>query len=149
MNDTFNRKIRITDWILNILLAGMVSLILAIIYWGLWPYDIIEWKIDHYQTQKQVYTVGEALTYRTAFCKKGDWVAQQIRRLEDGVVYLFPDLTSSTQEGCRDFISTTTIVPNVPSGDYYFEIEFIYHVNPVRDIRYTMRSNRFTILNEN
>ena len=136
---------KINGILLNIVLFIMIGLLAILTYWNLYPYDIVDWKIDHYQTTKDVYVVGETLTYRTAFCKKGDYVAQQIRRLQDGVVYLFPDLTSSTQAGCLDFISTSTTVPNVPEGEYFFQVEFVYKVNPIREIHYTMQSNWFMI----
>ncbi len=143
------KDIKTSSILLNIILVVVISFVGLIIYWSIRPYDIVQWKIDQYQTTKQEYKVGEVLTYRTAFCKRGNYIAHQMRRLEDGVVYLFPDLSSSTTEGCLDFISTSTTVPNVPTGEYFFEIEFIYKVNPIREVRYTMHSNRFKIVNDN
>ena len=142
-------KSRYFEWVVNILLVVTLAVIGLIFYWELYPYEIIDWKIDQFQTIKQSYTVEEPLTYRTAFCKEGDYIATQIRRLEDGVVYLYPDFQSSTREGCYDFVVSSTIVPNVSTGEYIFELELVFKPNPIREIHYTMRSNSFKIVNSN
>ena len=139
----------INNWILNILLIGLVFVIGLILYWGFRPYDIIEYKIDYFEMTKESYVVGEPLTYRIAFCKTGDYRGEVIRHIKDGVVYSFPLITSNIPEGCNDFISSSSITPNVPSGTYSFENEIVYHPNPIRTIRYKMSSEPFEIVNDN
>ena len=140
---------KITGYILNLILAGMIVLIGLTLYWSLKPYNIIEYKIDKFEMQKEVYEVGEPLTYRIAFCKNGEYRGEVIRNIRDGVVYSFPLITSDIPEGCSDFISSSNITPNVPSGVYTFENEIIYQPNPIRTIRYTMSSEPFEIVNNN
>jgi hypothetical protein len=140
---------KVTSIALNIILVGMIVLIGLIAYWGFRPYNIIEFDVPILQTEKEMYEVGEPLTYRSSFYKKGNYEATIIRSLHDGVVYLFPVIISKTREGSYDFISTTTTVPNVPSGTYIFETEIIYHPNPIREITYNIKSNEFEVVNNN
>lgn len=142
-------KTRFLDIILNLLLAGMVTTVVLFLFWGFRPYNIIEYKIDKFEMTKDSYVVGERLTYRTAFCKTGHYTAVQIRTIRDGVIYLYPSSTSSVDEGCYDFVASSTEVPNVPSGKYTFMIESIYKPNPLREIKYTMESEPFNIVNPN
>lgn len=134
--------------ILNLVLLGMFMSLCLLLYWGFRPYNIVEYNIDNLEMTKDVYTVGEPLTYRTSFCKKGDYGATQIRTLHDGVIYIFPPIESKSKEGCHDFISTSTPTPNVPSGTYTFEIEAVYHPNPLRELSYHISSQEFSIVND-
>lgn len=140
---------KLTGIILNLILAGMVLSIGLILYWSFRPYNIVEYKIDYFEMQKDEYVVGEPLTYRIAFCKTGNYKGEVLRHIKDGVVYSFPLITSDIPEGCNDFISSSNITPNVPSGTYTFENEIIYHPNPIRTIRYKMSSEPFKIVNNN
>ncbi len=142
------RRSKYMDWALNILVGFMLTVVCLILYWSLAPYNIIKYNIDHFEMTKDTYTVGEPLTFRNSFCKQGHYQATQIRRLHDGVIYLYPTITTSTDEGCFDFISSSSDVPNVPSGVYTYEIEIIYRPNPIREIKYTMSSEEFTIVND-
>ena len=135
--------------VLNLILLGIVLSMGLLLYWSFRPYNIIEYKVEKFEMQKYEYKVGEPLTYRIAFCKKGNYVGEIIRKLHDGVYYTFSPITSTIQEGCVDFISTSNITPNVPSGEYVFENEVIYRPNPIREIRYYMESEPFYIMNDN
>lgn len=138
-----------TGTILNLILVGMTAGLCLLLYWGFRPYNIVEYKIDTLEMQKDSYVVGEPLTYRLNFCKKGNYSATQIRTLHDGVIYIFPPIESKTKEGCHNFISTSTPTPNVPSGTYTFETEVVYRPNPLREISYHITSGEFEIVNNN
>lgn len=132
--------------ILNFLLVFMIVLVGIILYWGLYPYNVVDYKVDYFEMTKEEYKVGEQLTYRTAFCKHGGYSAITTRVLKDGVSYLFPAQNSTSLEGCYDFISSSTEVPNVPEGQYIFEMTVTYQVNPIRTISYTKESKPFMIV---
>lgn len=146
---SFTMENKLTGIILNLILLGMVVILGLIVYWSVRKYEIIDYGQGHLQTTKQVYEVGEPLTYRSNFCKTGDYSSTIIRTLRDGVIYLFPVIVSKSEEGCYDFISTTTETPNVPSGTYVFETEVIYKVNPLKEVTYHYKSNEFEIVNDN
>lgn len=140
---------KLTSIVLNLILVGIIFSIGLFLYWSLKPYNIIDYKIEKLEMQKKEYVVGEALTYRIVFCKKGNYKGEVIRRLHDGVYYSFPALTSTIKEGCHNFISTSNITPNVPEGEYTFEDEIIYRPNPIKEIRYFIESEPFYIINNN
>ena len=137
-----------TGIILNLILLGMVATIGLVLYLGFRPYDIIKYNTENLQMVKEEYRVGEPLTYRSDFCKEGDYSSTIIRTLHDGVIYLFPSIESKSEEGCYNFISNTTPTPNVPTGTYIFETEIVYRPNPLREVTYHISSNEFKIINE-
>ena len=138
---------KLTGIVLNLILIGILVIIALILYWSLRPYNVIEYQVDYFEMQKDEYVVGEPLTYRIAFCKKGNYTGTVIRTLHDGIIYIFPEIISKSPQGCIDQISTTTVVPNVPTGEYVYEDTVIYQVNPIREISYTMKSTPFKIVN--
>jgi len=139
---------KMTGIVLNLILLGMLVVVGLVVYWQVKTYDIITYEQDHLQTTKYTYVVGEPFTYHAHFCKRGDYSSTIIRTLHDGVIYIFPAILSHSDQGCYDFISTTTETPNVPSGTYVFETEVIYKVNPLREVSYKVRSNEFEIISE-
>lgn len=150
IDDVFSKTMesKWTGIVLNLILIGMLSGLFLLLYWGFKPYNIVKYNVDELVMLKNSYEVGEPLTYRSSFCKSGDYSSTIIRTLHDGVIYIFPAISSHTSEGCWDFISTTTPTPNVPTGTYTFETEVIYRPNPLREITYHIKSNEFKIINE-
>jgi hypothetical protein len=140
---------KLTSIALNIILVGMIGLIGLIAYWGFRPYNILEYETCDLQTVKESYEVGEVLDFRLQFCKKGNYTATIIRSFHDGVVYMFPALTSKLDEGCYDYYANTTVVPNVQSGTYTYKTQWEYRVNPIRTVTYEFTSNEFRVVNNN
>jgi len=138
-------KYILTNIVLSILSVFMLVSVLVLLYWHLKDYRVIDWQIAHYEMQKESYKVGEPLTFRTAFCKSGDYEAKLIYQVEDGVVYGMPIRISGSSEGCRDFIDGTLITPNIPEGNYRLKGIITYRVNPVKEVTYIMYSNTFRI----
>jgi len=138
-------KYVLTNVVLSFLSVFMFVLVGVLVYWHLKEYNVINWKINYYEMQKEVYKVGEPLTFRTAFCKTGNVEAELIYQIEDGVVYGMPNRVSKSSEGCKDFVDASLVTPNVPSGEYRLKGIITYQVNPVRKISYTMYSNTFRI----
>lgn len=118
-------------------------------YWSLWDYDVVEYNTEKLVMQKDEYVVGEPLTYRLSVCKNGDLSATVIRNIRDTVVYSYPVIQSSLPEGCSDFISSSSLAPNVPTGTYVYENTVIYQVNPIRTVQYHIESTPFKIINPN
>lgn len=137
------------DIFLSAMSALMLFLVATSFYWYFKDYKVIEWGIDNYEMQKEVYTTGEPLTFRTSFCKYSDLTAELIYHIEDGVTYLLPRQVTKSEKGCRDFISSTFPTPNIPSGKYKLTGVAIYQVNPLKQQTYSMESNWFYIDNPN
>lgn len=142
-------RTRLFSFFLTLLSFGMLLVLVLHGYWLFRDYNVLEWKIEKYEMQKETYLVGEPLTYRTAFCKFGDYESVRVFTIVDGVSYLLPQQLSKADEGCYDFISSTIATPNLPSGKYHIESVIIYHVNPLRTVEYRMGSGEFYIENPN
>lgn len=140
---------KLTNFVLNTILLLLVATVALFLFWGLYPYEVIRFNSPTLEMQKNEYVVGEPLTFRTNYCKTGNYQATVVRTIRDGVIYLYPTVTTHSDEGCYDFISTTNGTPNVPTGMYTFQQEIIYHVNPIRDISYTISTGEFKITNNN
>lgn len=144
-----NLNYKFNSWALNFLVVVVTGLLALVLYWHLNDYDIIEYNMERIEMVKDEYVVGEPLSYRISFCKEGNLDATVLRFVKDTVVYSYPEIISSIEEGCSDFVSTSTITPNVPSGEYRYENTVIYQVNPLKTVRYTIESEPFKIINPN
>ena len=139
-------KAKFFNWVLSVLSVFMLGFVLLALYWVFRPYNIIEWKIDKYELQKDTYKVGDVLDFRTAFCKVGEYQANIVYHIEDGVTYLMPHQISRSPEGCRDFISNSLVVPDLPAGEYRLVGDISYEVNPFKTVHYRMESDLFNIV---
>lgn len=144
-NENYGSKFN--SWTLNFLVVVVTGLLSLVLYWHFHDYNIIEYKVDKIEMIKDEYVVGEPLSYRISFCKEGNLDATVLRYVKDTVIYSYPETTSSFEEGCSNFVSTSILTPNVPEGEYRYENTIIYHVNPIKTVKYTIESEPFKIIN--
>ena len=137
---------RLFNHILTFLSFFILGFIILIMYWLVKNYEVIHWNIAHFEMQKKEYVIGEPLTFRTAFCKTGNYQANSIYRIEDGVKYVLPQQVTKSAEGCKDFISSSFTTPNIVPGVYKITADITYKVNPLKEISYKMESNEFKII---
>lgn len=97
---------------------------------------------------KSTFYTGEQLSYALEFCKKQAVPAEVYGYYIDTVKIAMPVLKINSPVGCHRTISTTFKIPKIlPSGKYHFEVELIYQVNPIRQVRIKYRTQDFQIIN--
>jgi hypothetical protein len=140
---------RYTSWVLNLMSIIMVVGVGILLYWEFADYDILEPQPGNYSLDKEVYTNGETLNIHFKICKKKNIRERIIGRFVDGVIFSTPDLQSNFDVQCYDtFITKASIPDTLPAGNYVYEEQVIYKVNPIREVSYTFTTPRFEVVNE-
>jgi hypothetical protein len=110
-----------------------------------WPVKIID--IEHFQTIRSEYHPGDVFDYSLKYSKHIDLPGIVIRSFEDGIVYQLPSTRTQNPLGDHSVINASLKVPDcLPAGEYVMRMSVIYHVNAFRDITYSMKSNKFKVV---
>lgn len=140
-------KSRIFEWLINILLVVSLTFSVVFIYWLVNPYDIIEPLEGNYELDKYVFEHGERLDIHLRICKKENIRETILGRFVDGVIFSIPSNESNFEAKCYDsYISSVSIPSTLPEGNYVYEEQVIYQVNPIRTISYTFRTPLFQVV---
>lgn len=115
------------------------------------PLKMVEPTFDeegNYQP-KSVFRTGERLTYAFEYCKTRNTPAEIFGSYIDTVKIDMPSIRINSKVGCNRTISDLFKVPKIlPSGKYHFEVELLYQVNPLREVRVRYRTEDFQIINQ-
>lgn len=137
-----------TSWILNLMCIMMVAGLGILLYWNYADYEILEPRVGNYQLDKDVYEQGETLRIKFVICKNRDLRERVVGRFIDGVIFSVPENQSNFEPICYDTYLTGISIPTtLPAGDYIYEEQVFYQVNPIREIHYTFSTPRFTVVN--
>lgn len=143
----FMRSTKFNDFILNILLIVVMIMVGILLYWQIYPYNILEEKEGNYLLDKTVYKQGEDFNIHFEICKKMDFEEDVYGRFVDGVIYSIPENGSNFDIGCYStYISSVSIPETLPEGNYIYEETIIYRVNPIRVIEYTFTTPEFRVV---
>ena len=97
---------------------------------------------------KKVFYTGEMLAYEFDYCKSRNVPAKMYGSYIDTVKIDMPVVELKSPVGCGEKISSYYKVPKIlPSGVYHFEVELVYQVNPIREVRVKYRTVEFNIIN--
>lgn len=140
-------KEKLFHWISGVTIFSAMALILFFGWMMFYPFKVIEFDKDSFQTLKKSYQQGETFTYRVKYHKYYDIPATVIRSFEDGIVYQLPVTQTQNPTGNVDFTNMSIEVPkHLPPGTYTMKMSIIYKLNPVRDMIYNMRTNEFNVV---
>ena len=99
-------------------------------------------------TDKEIYKAGETVTYTADYCKYKQIPAIGSHALVDGIIIPYSKIETNVPVGCDKLVMPLKIPEYAPSGEYYLQIDFNYHVNPFKDVSYTFETERFIIQND-
>lgn len=127
-----------------------VGLILSLIvsFWILYPYKEIEFKnnIAKVVNDDNEVESGGYLIYQIEYCKYSDNIPEITRHFVDGLIYTVPSEISVIQKvGCGNANIQIYIPKNLPKGTYYISSTYRFRVNPIRNIDYTITTEKFTV----
>lgn len=101
-----------------------------------------------YLPKKTFYT-GEQLTYLVKYCKYRNVPVEIYGAYVDTVRISMPVVKLKSPVGCGEGVNDLYKIPKIlPTGKYHFEVELIYQVNPLRQVRVTYRTEDFEIINQ-
>lgn len=104
--------------------------------------------ISDLHTEKEIYHRGETINIISSFCKSKGSTASRQWKLVDHIVTEFPVTEIDiTKRGCfTDVVSPSVAVPQlVADGQYYLEDSIEYQVNPLKTVKYVLKTNTFII----
>lgn len=100
--------------------------------------------------EKHIFYTGEQLTYLFEYCKNRNTPVEMYGYYIDTVKVAMPVVKLKSPVGCDAVISDHYKIPRIlPSGKYYFEVELVYQVNPLRKVSVIYRTEEFQIINNN
>jgi hypothetical protein len=129
----------------GVLLLLSFVLIVQLLYWWIYPYDLMELK-QPFKILTPTVQRGGMFVYEMDYCKKTDLVPVVNRQFVDGLVYILPVSSSSIKRGCNVIKNSVIIPASLPEGVYYLSSTVIYKVNPIRTITYEYRTDKFTVV---
>lgn len=138
----------IVGWI-GIILAGLMMLIL--IYWMLYPYDVTEQNLDPLtiSNPNKTITAGNPVLYNVDFCKFRDVSGVAQIQLIDTVVLNYPPITYAGETGCfKRTVGSVVIPESTIDGSYYLQFNVVYQVNPIRTITERYNTERFKVVGQ-
>lgn len=107
-----------------------------------------EFDVNGNFVEKKTFYTGEDLTYAFEYCKSRNIPAKMYGSYIDTVKIDMPVVEIKSPVGCGKRIASYYKVPKIlPSGKYHFEVELIYEVNPIREVRVKFRTEDFQIIN--
>ena len=128
----------------SVLLGFIVTTV--IVFWSTFPYNPLV--IDgHAQILNKEVKAGDDVIYRLKYCKHMDIPVTIRRRFIDGLVYQIPESTIGlNQVGCKTQDIAIEVPAKLPPGEYELYTEFVYQVNPIRQVIIKDTSEGFTVL---
>lgn len=136
-----NKAFQVIAWF-SILSA--ICLLLLFGYWLFYPYQPLVFLNHPFEVTQTSVMPGDLLTYHTDYCKNSHIPAIVTRSFVDGIKYTEPSTVSNNQTGCHELYPTLP-VPNIPPGNYYLKITYLYQVNPIRQIEVDATSSAFVV----
>ena len=122
------------------------TLVLLFSYWLIYPYKPLEVK-EPIEIINHTIQSGDNVLYEIEYCKNMDIPVTIRRRFVDGLVYHIPEFTTQMNDmGCREQIIAIEVPKKLPPGEYKLYTEFVYHVNPIRDVVVKVDSENFIVL---
>lgn len=134
-------------YIVNITMILLVSLMVVIYYWLLWPFQPVEFENDHLQTNALTYKAGDKITIINHFEKFIPISPTYFSRwYENSIILPIPTNPIQAQLG-ENFYKTTYEIPDFfETGKYHICETLKYQVNPLRVVEYRNCSNSFEIM---
>lgn len=122
------------------------SLLLLIVFWLNYPYQIIKFNDSLYPVITKTVKAGGVLKYSSNYCKYSNLAPMTTRSFVDGLVYSTKAETTNREIGCHTITVGVKVPLELPGGVYHLENTFVYQVNPVRIETVSHSSEDFTVI---
>ena len=144
-----DRMNNIGHWLAGTGLLAAFVIILLVIYWETWPYNISAYGSANPPTIS-VFTSeviqGEVLVYESNFwCELGAFYITSTRAYEGEVIYRTPSVEIIPSKGCGPG-KVSIDVPRIKPGRYRLRIDGLIHLNPIRTEILTLYTSYFEIV---
>ncbi len=134
-------------YIINGIIIFVVMLLLYISCLLFYPYKPAEFLNVPFPVENDSVYQGEMLRYYIHYNKKMDVPVKVTQTLINHVQINFPPSATRFPVGNYKVVNNDIMIPTfIDPGKAYLMVTFIYHVNPLREITITTRTEDFYIL---
>jgi len=141
-----SKKNKIINCISFFTIFAAFGLLVTFFYWLLFPYKplVVNKNPSVYPSEVRA---GDILFLELDYCKNMDLPVTIRRRFIDGLVYSLPEITTAENKtGCRVQKILLDAPEKLPEGEYRLDTDFVYKVNPIREVTVHAESEKFTVI---
>ena len=123
----------------------------TVIWWTLLqPTDILTGveNSDALVVQPDTVKTGSTISVYSSICKVRPYSATVIRHFQDQLIYNLPGFQSNEKVGCTPNGYVIEIPTNLPPDTYTYRVQFVYRINPLKEVTYEVVSNPFKVVKE-
>lgn len=136
--------IHIIAWFTIISALALMGLF---IFWLVYPYQTTDFINSPFPVQNKKVKVGGYVFYRVDYCKYTDLIPEVSKTFIDGVLYTIPPAVGAKNPmGCHTNLVQTYVPKALVPGKYVIQINYKYHVNPLREIEIKTETEPFEVV---
>lgn len=123
----------------------LTFLITLVTFWMAWPYKTIIFLDPQFPILSSTITNGGVVKFTSKYCKYVHLTEAVSRNYVNDIVFSMPQVTTNREYGCHTITVQVQVPPELPPGTYHLEINYIYKINPVREIIVHHRTDNFVV----
>jgi len=124
-------------------LAIGIGFVLTILFWLVYPYDVVD--INTLELLTTSAPQGSNLILRLDYTKHLPLPARVVRSFQDGIVFVTPTLESNIPTGDNVLIREVPVPESLPPGVYSLHTDMEFKVNPIRSVNVEYTTETFTV----
>lgn len=137
------KRINLVAWLALVLSAGLSILV---IFWSIQPFSPIITLETPITIKNNPVQMGEDLVIEYRYCKNSNVDSGVVARyIEDAGIYWLPEIRTNVAPGCKDLVVPIELPRNLAPGEYTYNAEITYEVNPIKKTTYYFKSEPFNL----
>lgn len=133
---------------LSIIAIVLVTAMVTVLWWGLYPYRVMEFvespSVTAPEGQDAIVAGGQAF-WKAHYRKNLPLEATISAQIIDEFIVSYASFKSNVPVG-EDTLGSEFKIPNFINGECYLLITLTYSPNPLRVVTYTVKSKPFTVV---
>lgn len=143
---TKDKKYKLANCLSLLTLIVAFMFMVVGIFWSLYPYKPLVINERPVKVLTKEVKRNELLKYELDYCKRTDKRVTIKRKYQDGILFAIPDVETSNTPGCRIQTIAIEVPHSLPTGEYILVMEFVYKVNPIREVVVRTHTEKFTVI---
>jgi hypothetical protein len=145
--DKENRSKHLFSCVSFMTLASAAAILITLFFWTLYPYKPLVINNRPLPIEQKEIEMHETINYTLDYCKNMNIPVTIRRKLKDGIIFTLPEITTGVNTiGCRVETYALEVPHSLPAGEYIMIIEYVYQVNPIREVVVTTHTEKFEVL---
>lgn len=141
----FHQEMKLIHAIMWSGILGGYALIFTVLFWVLYPYNILTFHAGNGTILTPRVKSGEYIQMRQNSCKHMKLKSEVNRQFIDGIVYQVPTFINNRPVGCYDVVEYIYIPKAIPPGEIKIYTTITFRPNPLRSVTYTVETGSFIV----